>query len=140
MCALGTNKITKNVRCAHVEQIFAKNNIIVYFERFLWTSSTHKSENGPAINSSLPAATQLKHNRNTGGLAAHCHASFPGVVPGARAEPARAGENHSGGTATGWPVEPVLLLLDSFAPDYRQKVLQSSSTHGACVWILRHYQ
>ena len=36
-----------------------------------------------------------------------------------------------------WPAEPALLLLDSFAPDTRQSILQSASTHFAKIWILR---
>jgi ribonuclease HI len=36
-----------------------------------------------------------------------------------------------------WPPEPALLLLDSFAPESRQLVLQSAASHEAEIWILR---
>jgi hypothetical protein len=35
------------------------------------------------------------------------------------------------------PPEPALLLLDSFAPESRQTVLQSAASHEAEIWILR---
>jgi hypothetical protein len=41
------------------------------------------------------------------------------------------------GAVLNWPDEPALLLLESFAPDSRQTILQSASTHAAEVWILR---
>ncbi len=41
------------------------------------------------------------------------------------------------GAVQEWPPEPALLLLNSFAPESRQRVLQSAASHEAEIWILR---
>ncbi len=41
------------------------------------------------------------------------------------------------GAVPRWPLMPVLLLLDSIAPEDRASVLQQAASHGSVVWILR---
>jgi hypothetical protein len=40
------------------------------------------------------------------------------------------------GAVQEWPPEPALLVVDSFAPESRQTVLQSAASHEAEIWIL----
>ena len=41
------------------------------------------------------------------------------------------------GAATQWPVQPALILLDSFSPQDRSSVLERARAHCCAVWILR---
>ena len=44
------------------------------------------------------------------------------------------------GAVEEWPHVPALLLIDSFAPHLRCKLLERAMTHGAEVWVLRQHK
>ena len=46
---------------------------------------------------------------------------------------------HLGSTVTWLPVS-ALLILDSFAPQQRRKVLEQAATHGSAVWVLWQHE